>query len=125
MRKLKTTEVGPVREELRAKQGGRCALCKMPVSVGESVLDHDHSTGLVRGTLHRGCNSLLGKIENNYKRYGVRHLGAFCAGVSAYLDAHMVDQTGLLHPTFKTDEEKRLARNAKARKTRAAKKVKA
>lgn len=125
MRKLKTTEVGTVREELRAKQGGRCALCKMPVAVGEAVLDHDHSTGIVRGTLHRGCNSLLGKIENNYKRYGVRHLGAFCAGVLAYLEAHMVDQTGLLHPTFKTEEEKRVARNAKARKARAAKKVKA
>lgn len=21
--------------------------------------------------LHRGCNALLGKVENNYKRYGV------------------------------------------------------
>ena len=125
MRKLKASEVGDVREELRGKQLGRCALCKLPLVPGDSVLDHDHSTGLIRGSLHRGCNSLLGKIENNYKRYGVRNLGAFCAGVADYLRVHMVDQTGLLHPTFKTEEEKRLARNAKARKARAAKNVKA
>lgn len=120
--RLKTTQVAMQRELLRQTQGNNCALCKMPCSSTEAVLDHDHDTGAVRGTLHRGCNALLGKVENNYKRYGVRHLAAFCAGLAPYLQLHMTNQTMLIHPTHKTEDEKRLARNAKARKARAIKK---
>lgn len=87
------------------------------------MLDHDHSTGAVRATLHRGCNSLLGKIENNHKRYGIQSLAAFTAGVAPYLQRHTTNITGLIHPLHKTEEEKRLARNTKARKVRAAKKA--
>lgn len=119
MTKLKTTQVASTREALRATQLGRCALCKQACSESEAVLDHDHATGAVRATLHRGCNALLGKLENNYKRYGVRSIGAFCAGVADYLAKHQTNQTGLIHPTHKTEDEKRLARNAKARKKRA------
>lgn len=76
----------------------------------------------MRGVLHRGCNALLGKVENNHRRYGVHSLGAFCAGVASYLSTHLTNITGLLHPTHKSEDEKRLARNAKARKARATKK---
>jgi hypothetical protein len=82
------------------------------------VLDHDHATGAIRATLHRSCNALLGKIENNYKRYGVASLAAFCNGASAYLQAHVTNRTGLFHPSHKTDDEKRIKRNASARKRR-------
>jgi hypothetical protein len=75
----------------------------------------------VRAALHRGCNSLLGKVENNYKRYGVPSVAAFGTGLGQYIQRHATNITGLIHPTHKTDEEKRLARNAKARKTRATK----
>ena len=85
------------------------------------MLDHDHATGAVRGALHRGCNALLGKVENNYKRYGVKSVAAFGAGLGQYLGKHITNVTGLLHPTHKTEDEKRLARNAKARKARASK----
>lgn len=122
MRKLKTTEVAAYRAIKLAEQDGKCALCKLPCSYPQAVLDHDHSTGAVRGVLHRGCNALLGKVENNHRRYGVVSLAAFCAGVAGYIMKHITNITGTLHPTFKTDEEKRLARNAKARKTRAANK---
>lgn len=123
MRKLKTTEVGPAREELRAAQGGVCALCKLPMSASEAVLDHDHGTGAIRGVLHRSCNALLGKVENGIGRFGVRNVGAFGAGLGPYLTKHKTNVTSLLHPTHKTPEEKRLARNAKARKVRATKKA--
>jgi hypothetical protein len=83
------------------------------------VLDHDHSTGAVRATLHRGCNALLGKVENNHKRYGIPNLAAFANGIAAYLQAHETNRTGLLHPTHKTDDEKRLRRNKIARASRA------
>lgn len=123
MRKLKTTEVAATREELRASQGCLCGLCKLSVSASEAVLDHDHGTGAVRGVLHRSCNALLGKVENGIGRFGVRNVGAFGAGLGPYLTKHKTNMTGLLHPSHKTPDEKRLARNAKARKARAAKKA--
>lgn len=122
LRRLKTAEVKAERELLLALQGGHCALCKGACSEDDAVLDHDHTTGAIRAALHRSCNALLGKVENNYRRYGVRDLAAWAQGVAAYLQRHLVNRTGLLHPTHKTDEEKRLARNAKARKARAARK---
>lgn len=116
--RLKVSEVSTIRERQSASQGGRCAICKLALK--RPCLDHDHSTGAVRGTCCSGCNALLGKIENNYKRYGVTSIAAFCAGVASYLQMHSTNITGYLHPTHKSEDEKRVARNAKARKRRAA-----
>lgn len=121
--RLKTTEVSKWRTSLLLRQGGRCAVCKMPCSEAEAVLDHDHSSGAVRAVLHRGCNALLGKVENNYKRYGVKNLHAFCNGLAQYFTTHTINITGLLHPTHKSEDEKRVARNTAARKARALKKA--
>ena len=118
--RLKSTQVAILRETLAKAQGNRCAICQLPLT--KAVLDHDHSTGAVRATLHAGCNSLLGKVENNYKRYGVTNLAAFLAGTAAYLQRHTINQTGWLHNTHKTDDEKRIKRNATARSKRAASK---
>lgn len=122
MRRLKYTEVQDVRATLLSRQGGRCALCGLPCCKEDAVLDHDHRTGAIRGALHRGCNALLGKVENNAPRYGVRDIAAFASGIAGYLRTHMVNITGLIHPTHKTEEEKRLLRNKRARLTRAKKK---
>lgn len=122
MKKLKTTEVATTRTALLVSQAGRCNLCQLPCSPSQAVLDHDHLTGIVRAVLHRGCNALLGKVENNHKRYGVPQLSAFLHGCASYLQRHETDRTGLLHPTHLTEDEKRLKRNKKARKARAAKK---
>jgi hypothetical protein len=121
--RLKTTEVKPTRERLYLHQSGRCGVCSFHIVKGDDVLDHDHDTGAVRGVLHRSCNALLGKIENAYRRFGVKDLAAWAQGMPTYLQKHRVNQTGLLHPTHRTDEEKRVRRNAKARKTRAARKA--
>ncbi len=121
--RLKTTQVATTRSELYRIQRGLCALCGCPILPGEAVLDHDHGTGAVRAALHRGCNALLGKIENNHKRYGVANLAAFTNGVAAYLQKHVTNQTGWLHPTHKTDDEKRVRRNTLAKKARATKKA--
>jgi hypothetical protein len=52
-------------------QGGVCFACGRK-SVGKRLAtDHSHDTGLLRGLLCNSCNSLLGKIENNFKRYGL------------------------------------------------------
>lgn len=121
--RLKTTQVSTTRSELARMQRSACAVCGKVMLPGSEVLDHDHTTGAVRGTLHRGCNALLGKIENNYKRYGVSDVFAFVNGVAAYMQKHVTNQTGWLHPTHKTEDEKRLRRNLLARKARATKKA--
>lgn len=121
-RRITQKEVSEVRASMLIKQGGKCALCQLPCGAREAVLDHDHHTGACRGALHRGCNSLLGKVENNAARYGVRELSAFLHGAAGYLKAHEVDCTGLLHPTYRTEDEKRIRRNTKARVARAKKK---
>lgn len=121
MKKIKASEIPEVREQLRLKNGLRCGLCSLPCSKEDAVLDHCHSTGLIRDTLHRSCNSLLGKIENGVKRFGVRNLPAFLHGCAAYSQKHESPQTDMLHPTHKDAEEKRLARNKRARKARATK----
>lgn len=117
--RLTSTQVKPTRLALLTKQSGRCQLCGLPCSADEAVLDHNHNTGAVRGVLHRGCNSLLGKLENNAARYGVRDIGIFANGVANYLRMHITNITGYLHPTHKTVDEKRVLRNKRARTRRA------
>ncbi|MFN7318825.1 MAG: endonuclease domain-containing protein [bacterium] len=119
MQRLKVKEVSECRATILESQRMLCGLCQLPCSTTQAVLDHDHLTGAVRGVLHRSCNALLGKVENNYRRYGLQNLAAFCNGLAPYLQKHAVNRTGLLHPTFKTEDEKRERRNALARKRRA------
>jgi hypothetical protein len=49
------------------KQKGRCTLCgKKPKGRGRAgylVVDHDHTTNVVRGLLCTPCNSMLGFYE--------------------------------------------------------------
>lgn len=122
-RRLKATEVALHRQRLWNEQGFKCALCSLPLQLDKAVLDHDHSTGAIRASLHRGCNSLLGKVENNAARYGVTSIAAFGSGLGPYLARHITNITGLLHPTFKSDDEKRLLRNKRACVARARKKA--
>lgn len=121
--RLTASKVKPVRLSLLSTQNGKCALCGGPCTEQNARLDHDHSTGAIRGVLHNGCNALLGKVENNAARFGVKNLAAFCQGVPGYLARHITNITGLFHPTHLTEDEKRLKRNAAAVKRRAAKKA--
>lgn len=45
---------------LREQQRGKCALCE---SSGTLYIDHSHETGVVRGLLCPGCNTMIGVIE--------------------------------------------------------------
>lgn len=119
--KLKSTQIKATRERIAEEQGGRCVICKgkFGPKPKDPVLDHCHRTGAVRGVPCRACNSLLGPIENNAPRFGVRDVFAFVAGVAPYLMKHAVNVTGLIHPLHRTADEKRELRNLRARKARA------
>lgn len=122
--KIKHSEIKPTALQMWAAAGQKCKLCRLPVAAGPNlVLDHCHKTGRIRGAIHRRCNSLLGKLENNAARFGFNapgQLEAFMYGVGDYLRA---DKSHLIHPLYLTEDEKRIKRNEKAVKKRAAAKV--
>jgi hypothetical protein len=50
-------------EQLKAKQHGRCAICERhPTDEFGLVVDHCHTTGVVRGLLCGSCNKALGML---------------------------------------------------------------
>ena len=52
-------------QEMFDRQGGVCALCKIPGRVGKHgklAVDHCHQTGRVRGLLCAACNVSLGNL---------------------------------------------------------------
>ena len=53
-------------EHMLAEQGGRCSICRRePLGIKPLHVDHNHTTGAVRGLLCRRCNSLVGFIEKH------------------------------------------------------------
>lgn len=126
-RRLKQTQLKAVRQDFVDKQGGRCAICYCPLPNDAAVMDHDHKTGYLRAALCRNCNGIEGKIKNLCNR-GKRQFDQlwYIKRILDYWETHDVDKPehGLMYPTHKTADEKRLAINKKARLKRAkAKKV--
>jgi len=127
-RKLTRTMVRPYALRLLKEQGGLCPLCTRPIDPTERmslVLDHCHDTGRVRGALCRSCNAAEGKVANAAGRWGAKTMSypeiiAWLENLLVYLKQPLRD---VVYPTFQTEDEKRLATNAKARKVRAAKRA--
>lgn len=97
--KLKRTEIREYRLEQLQRQQYICALCADYIE-DDAVLDHDHKSGKIRKVLHRGCNALLGKIENNMKRNRVSmaRLEHWAFNLVGYINN---EHTDLIHPTYK------------------------
>jgi len=54
------------KNELKEAQGNRCIICNKWFSKPEDAhVDHDHSTGRIRGILCRRCNRVLGFVEES------------------------------------------------------------
>lgn len=55
-------------------QGGVCAICGVELKVNgagsqhAACVDHDHSTGRVRGLLCRKCNVALGMLDEDIEK---------------------------------------------------------
>lgn len=99
MTRLTYNKIKDYRLEQLSAQGGCCHLCGEAI-VDDAVLDHCHKTGLIRRVLHRGCNALLGKIENNMprNRITVDRLNAIALNLITYITSTHTDIT---HPTHK------------------------
>jgi len=136
--KLKYAEVETVRVALMRGQRNKCPICRQAFGpkAKKPALDHNHRTGYVRGTLCIWCNGMLGKVENAAQRAVGKdnNLIPWLVEAAAYLEKHERPayglpgiRTGLIYPTHKTPEDKRLARLEKAkikrRKAALAKKV--
>lgn len=57
-------------QALLASQGGKCGVCQTPEPRGKSTwhVDHDHTTGIVRGILCITCNIALGMMHDDAAR---------------------------------------------------------
>jgi len=56
-------------EDMLGSQDGKCAICSSTETKRKKaeyfIVDHDHSTGKVRGLLCDKCNKLLGAARDN------------------------------------------------------------
>lgn len=55
-------------QDLILSQSGVCGLCKQPFGDQRSkrpAVDHDHTTGQIRGILHQACNMAIGHLGDN------------------------------------------------------------
>lgn len=120
MTRLTYTAVKTYREQQLVAQAYHCALCNEPI-VDDAVLDHDHKTGLLRKVLHRGCNSMLGKIENNMprSRITIERLDAICQNLITYISTKHTD---VIHPTHKEKTMRALPTRGMRTKTNRGKK---
>ena len=111
--RLKYREIATYRALQLEHQHHQCGLCGEVIDQNP-VLDHDHKTGLIRQVLHRGCNLLLGKIENNMARnhISVERLQKICDHLIPYItDCH----TDVIHPTHKEPKMKAYKKKGKTR----------
>jgi hypothetical protein len=109
-RRLTAKQLTEWRTRTAAEQKLLCALCGEPFTVANpAVADHDHVSGVLRAVLHRGCNSMLGVLENGRARYQLRsdvRFAKFLSSIQQYL-WRQYGEDRPLYPTFRTTEEKK------------------
>lgn len=119
MDRLKISEISAAKEVLLEQQDYLCSLCELDLSevVSRDIcLDHSHTTGQIRAVLCRNCNSIEGRIWNFANRAKRdRTIFEWLIGMMEYIEYHENNLSGVYHPKYKTNDEKRLARNKKAR----------
>jgi len=103
------------------QQKGLCKLCGKEHKRRPLNVDHDHTTGEVRGALHRWCNGQLGKVEAAAVR--AKRGGTHTDWLTNAITFITTASTGFMYPSHKTDDEKRVAKALAERKRKAAIKV--
>jgi len=115
-------------KDWRTKNSPRvCPIFRVPLN--DSVVDHDHDTGMIRGVLHRQANAWEGKVYNAWRRYAKNNTKISFAECLENLAAYIKKGgTQFLHPVGLVQLGKRFGRLKKeeqefALKTLGAKKV--
>lgn len=126
--KMKASDLAAVRTALVSRQGGICPICKRTLrtaAVVNIVVDHDHNTGRVRAALHRGCNTVEGKVLNALSSWGGASTRPaqkkLLENLLEFWTLHETIQTEWIYHGHKTATEKRLALNKKRRRLAAKK----
>jgi hypothetical protein len=114
--KARPKDIKSLREQFLQEQNGLCAICSEPLDISEAVLDHCHATGYIRSVLHRGCNCYIGHMENNQKRNHItaNRLAKILRNFENYVQTHKP----ILHPTHKTEQERKDLAKKRARRRR-------
>jgi len=114
--RAKPKDIKTLREQYWRENSGMCPICQHPIDLKDAVLDHRHSDGYIRNTIHRFCNTFISHIENNQKRNKITpsQLTNILRNFESYVQSHKP----ILHPTHRTEEEKkeRAKKRAKARR---------
>ncbi len=119
--KIKNTKVekDKVKLQLIRKQKGKCPISGRSLTLSNSVLDHCHEHGHIRAALPRGVNGIEGRITKLISRFAgagdTDSIIKFLRNLADFLEWHKVPRTEWIYPTHKTADEKREARNKKAR----------
>lgn len=91
-------EANFIRLFLLVEQQWKCPVTGYSLTMANSVLDHDHKTGLIRGVLFNGANRVL--QDEQWVRFGVRrenHI-AMLRAMADYLER---EQLPALHHTHR------------------------
>ncbi len=112
MRRIKQSEIPTYRQLYAQEQNNICPLCNKEIL--DPVLEHDHKGGQLRGTTCRKCNSALGAIENAGKRYGIALPDLI--QITKNFESHINNTKPILHPTYRTPEEKKVRAKVRAKK---------
>ena len=112
-------------KELMVKQNGLCPICGKDltrVATSNLAVDHDHTTGVIRALIHKGCNGLEGKLLRLLRTWGKakgQHEAIeILKRVIRFWELHSTPQTDIIYYNHKTAAEKRAAYNAKRRRVR-------
>lgn len=116
--KLARQQVKEYRELTLKQQNNKCALCGLDLELKDTVLDHNHKTGYIRGALHRFCNTYLGALENNIARNKITPNQL--SGIMQNAISYMQSSHPILHPTYRSPEEKKQQAKIRAAKKRKA-----
>lgn len=112
MQKLKSTEIKELREQLTPSDN-LCPILKskMTGTAKRPVLDHCHSSSLVRAVISQAANTLLGRIENAFNKWAKQHtkltLSEVLRNVADYLER---DHLPIEHPEHRNRHKRRVKR---------------